>query len=379
MENLPVELITEIFESIYFSPSIDGSDGPDLKTLSSCSIVCKFWSDPAQKILFRFPRTLVRSKHPFHHLRNIFTNSTRGMILGQYVRSIHILISPTNDDPGRAYSEQEFVQILSLFPRLYHLSVNTFPFNAEWDMDELAGLGVSLSSHIQQLSSLQLHNHAPRSTLLYFFLSIWPSIRFLKLSQSEWNDVSPPVDRPNFNLYQLSCLSLPSDELFRWLVPTNERHTLRILEHGRSQGLTQLTELLSREGEFLRSLTVEALDLRTVSLLELCPNLEELIIDYVGKEAEEAVVQSLPRNVQHLWIKNHTRFQDDSACKMVQKLTKLTAVTLPVQVKRMQDDPLAVEAICKERGLEIAYALSFSSWAWVRIYFCSPCSIFPIR
>lgn len=350
---LPVELIVAIFELLYYT---DGSV-TDRNMLKNCSLVCATWRDPAQKLLFRSGH-LRHDRHSLPEIDSIFS-TLQGQLLSSYVRSLRIIVG---QNVPSSYSLGEFVRILQLFPRLYDLQLVTgeaeFPENILQRMNEIESTSL-------QIKSLELYYTGPSttsSTMLYQMLAFRPSIKFLFLGRPVFP--TPPAQRPDFQLFELAYHRPPSAEVLDWLVPN---HSLRIFNLGFRMFTPETSDFLDKEGRYLRSLRIPALNDYTSSWIAKCPNLEEIYLEGIQLPLTENILGTIPGGLQHLLVHDVFGPEDIAVRRVVQKLQHLHTLTLPKDLKLLQTpDMAALRNLCTQKGVEISY--DAPAMDWVSLY-----------
>jgi len=342
--DVPVELIITILELSYFN-----DDGlPDLATFKSSSLVCRKWTVPAQQLLFR-SGTLRRDRYSSQQLHSLFSDSPKG----SYVRHLTLDLS---QPPGRvAYSPHEFLPMISLFPRLYELELCCFNFET---FDALiAALDAANPLELPQLRALKLTAMGRGSNLLFRFLELWPSIRFLSFNIGRHVSPPPVVPQLDLHLLQVGYLIPPTLETLRWLIPN---HSLRIFEV-KSQLGDSTEPFLAEEGKYLHSLRIPNLFEQTTVLLPLCTNLEELDVNYLLIKYLGRITDSFPATLEHIRIRrlvcDWTEIRDFIRAMSPPNLRLITLpqVARDSWVRQSSEGWEEFEKECQGRNLFIAY------------------------
>ncbi|KAI0063674.1 hypothetical protein BV25DRAFT_404229 [Artomyces pyxidatus] len=245
---IPEDIVIEIFECIYnHTLHLEHCD-----TMLACSLVCKAWTLPAQRILFRVvftQRTKVLWKHSF------INALTRNPHLGTHVRSLHPLHVVTDALQnayalhGNAVTERQLASILTVCPQLRELCIDFDKSTATMpSLLSYAGRGIT---HLHII--VTTYSSSP-----YLLLSMWPSVRFLRLESSV---ISSPSDRqPPLSLETLQVKSdLPlSADCLRWLLPPSRTARLRRVEipfPADESSRRAYTEILTSKAPGIRTLT----------------------------------------------------------------------------------------------------------------------------
>lgn len=326
MGKVPTELIIYILGLLYYT-----EEGlPDRTRLWHCSLVCKIWQQASQELLFR-AGSLDRNKQTLESLQDIFSNP----IIGSYVRCIKLSVGlEQKSHKNGAYSSSEFLQIITMFPRLYEIYIHAA--TPATDHDLVTTLDNHALAPLPPIKSLKFTSVKRSSLLLYRLLALWPSIEFLSFDQENFLQVaSPPQETPSFRLKQLEYQSPPPLEVLEWLVPNESLQILHLKQS--SPGLGQESKRRSEafvalQGPSLRSLRVSSMDVLSPITFTLCSNLEELDVTHMTMELQDQVIQSLPKTIYHLRVRD-TTFVGGALRSLIRVLPNLRRLTLPKKLK----------------------------------------------
>ena len=220
-KSLPLELVDVILGWVRLEPEKVSN-----RTLVACSYVCKAWKARSQALLFR---DVPISLNP-HQLSLLGGTLSQCPELGLHIRSFGVQISQPPEwshdglskGPSRQFRQMfgYFIAILTHSPNLARLNIDV---DGEFD-----------SADISKLTSINLHHiHTlnwegqPTSSVLYSFLALWPSIRYLRINKLQLDP--PPEHRRPASLRSLCVGHQLPESFITWLVPTGDEQPLREL------------------------------------------------------------------------------------------------------------------------------------------------------
>ncbi|KAJ3501239.1 hypothetical protein NMY22_g18992 [Coprinellus aureogranulatus] len=274
---MPLELILDIIEIAASSDPISTSR-TDVQLLKTCTLVCKAWSLPVQKLLFQ--NVSLRSRGQYtSFVRAVSKSTTKGKVLAEAVRKLNITIDYAHPSP---ITQRAFARAVSACPRLQHLDVSLYGRD-----DRLgSGPGVQAVGEVEdgrlrrrappfsdetlealrngpQVTSLSLRNWTENQLVLFQLLDIYSSsVASLSLSGSAPS--SPPSNAPwsgRLTSLHTNLQTSPSLDFMSWLLHTTST------------------------GASLRNLTFER---------EPCPDLFEWVMEACGKDLRSLSLPSLP-------------------------------------------------------------------------------------
>ncbi|KZT02508.1 uncharacterized protein LAESUDRAFT_411876 [Laetiporus sulphureus 93-53] len=191
-----------------------------------------------------------------------------------------------------------FIHILSSCTRLYGLVLDAYGIHG-FDPEDLA----KLQRHdLSPIRALRLTGYS-ESRVLYQLLEIWPTIQFLCID-FELN-ADPPAHATRVKLYELSLLGGLSVKVMTWLLSSSEL-SLQIFELRYHFG-NDHARVLAKHGPHIRSLRVLSPTSEVQSLVENCPNLEELIVTQAALVQEPTrrlanILSSTSQSLEHLGV-----------------------------------------------------------------------------
>ncbi|KAI0045570.1 hypothetical protein FA95DRAFT_1607607 [Auriscalpium vulgare] len=248
----------------------------DHRTLSACSLVCKAWTAPAQRLIFR--RTWTR--HPivnFVKLDRLLPTLKANPLLGTYVRSICIVI----DVDGDSSVAPDYLALLALCPGVTALSALVIGVSRSFDvlLEQLRAMHLPLT---------YLRMNGGRS-IVPQFASLWPGLQCLDVLGRTGPDVpavGPPMQLTIPRSARLDCSKTEN----AWVLEDADVSVLRELELASARW----DNLNTRALDNLTSLVLDG-PLPPQSILDRCTRLEKLVF------AEDPVVPVvLPRTLRYV-------------------------------------------------------------------------------
>ncbi|KAJ3530458.1 hypothetical protein NMY22_g8566 [Coprinellus aureogranulatus] len=309
MVELPQSIIPLVLKEVCYSSKVNSSHEhqPNLKhLLRSCALVNSAWRKPAQTLLFesvvcnpRFVRTFLRKDG----------DDSKSSLL-QHVRTIDFFMPVHHVDPHALDESGKCIGLAlercSSESSLYEIVLrgggdNTFSEVLLSDIRKRFTSQTSASS----LRCLRVYWRDPRTTFPYRVASYFPSLQFLSISvygDDEYTRLCGP--RPPTNALTGLSLSelrlsgtLPSAVAMLRHVPS----TLRVLElPSFLDHLDVVMPDLLPHYSSLRSLRLRRFTHTERLLVELCPNLEELMV-FPGRKSEDLPVVLQP-SLRHLLL-----------------------------------------------------------------------------
>lgn len=352
MDTFPQELIDAILEHVYYSHG-----AVDITTLTSCAVLCRSWSEPAQRLLFR--KVSLQGVHQGRaHLSFLIATdplTERGRMLARHVRTLEVFVG---DKAGMDLDDSDLVGIIGRTPKLYELTLRVTGFHqfSIGTMEKFRWLanegdssfeGAHATAYPIRIRALNLLSCGVQSPILYQLLSIWPSVEFLYIGV----EIAAPVPNwlPKCKLYQLTLMRTPRFAIMTWLL-SSSMDSLRIVSFRDAPG-RELDPLIEQLGPRLRSLRLMNYSLRAASVLKRCPNLEEFVLvqlstlfklDNIAPTLEHLHCRNLPSEDQSL----------NSIIEVVEELPKLRIVTCDGRA-RDEERFEELERLCAHKGLEL--------------------------
>ncbi|KAF7305594.1 hypothetical protein HMN09_00812600 [Mycena chlorophos] len=315
---LGLDILLEIFDLLAV-PMEYHQRACDLQVLANCSLVCRAWSPPAQKLLFRriiLPHNIYTSPHLRATTRNMLPSFLSAIDpsteKGRWLASC--VLSLTLRHTGRRPSTDANLLFSALLrtTNLRHLDVTTFScdFDAE-QLDQLRTVGPALTSlSILQDFSSQAGKHAG---IMHRLVAAFPTIRILEIS----SDLQLPPFEPRS---QLSLVSLRIDAGLVWdigpvlesLVAEGSETALEALYLRSKSGLpSHLRDVLAKYGTNLRSfgLRTRSGDADAEDYAP-CTNLERF---ECGRFPSKHMLDAIPKHITALVIAGAPRPGSDEA------------------------------------------------------------------
>ena len=281
-KSLPLELVDMILGWARLEPKKVSH-----RTLLACSYVCKAWKAHTQALLLRdIPISLT-----CHQLSLLGGALSQCPELGRHIRSFGMDWGyNSHKAPSRRFRRVfgHFIAILTHSPNLVRLTISV---DGEFDFTDVSKLTSINLRHIHTLKC----SGQPTSSVLYSLLTLWPSIRYLRVSKLHL-DPPPEHQRPaSLRSLRVGC-ELPESFMTR-LVPTGDDEPLREL-HFEDTIPSQALNGVLLHAPNLHVLTVN--DFPPQSLLDALSALNELTFCKLP-----SVPVQLPRSVQY--VKYHCK------------------------------------------------------------------------
>ena len=305
MSFIPVELVIQIIEGTYHN----SDSTTDLKTLGSCALVCKAWSPIAKRLTFHHihvdrKRLPASGDDDCTRVSALIRCMTTRPSLGSYVRMLEISVGRDRlftTLPRRLVTFSDFVTLISYCPQLYQLILSV-----EHRQLQAPALSV-LSKTATRLQALDIDTsdaYRDLSCILYQLMSIWPTIRFLRV-RAGLSVPPPPTPRPPFTLHELHLFTPIAPEALGWLLPLSSaaaQSPLRVLGLGAPFAQLQSDELttLAAQARSVRSLRITREP--APRFLDLFGAVEELVLCQLLLFPR---IPALPTSVRHLGLYSH--------------------------------------------------------------------------
>ncbi|KAH9486458.1 hypothetical protein JR316_0000523 [Psilocybe cubensis] len=303
---MPLELVLSFIEAA--STQVDTHAYVAL--LRACSLVCRAWSTPAQRILFS--QVSLRSQRSYQLFMSAVDRSTpHGAILGDAVKRLSVVLDHN--------------QPLGLHPHSFALAVNACPKLAELDISLYGcaepGQDIVGSPDVSRLrrpapsfdeQTLSLLKAGPRIDHLHFdnwsenqqsifqLLEIWPSLQFLSIGGTSPKHLqsSPPPFPCSLRGLRLNFQTTPSVDFLKWLLH-NSTGSLRTLHFQRDPSVEALEYLVNAHGSSLKSMSLPAFGSPELpNLVSKCNGLVELRTE--NPLLPPSLYKCFPRQVEHL-------------------------------------------------------------------------------
>ncbi|CAL1713181.1 unnamed protein product [Somion occarium] len=347
---LPYELVLSILEHAYFvfsSSTKLGGWTPDFETLSSCSLVCGVWRNAAQRLLF----------HEILHINPRFIDAIRSgceraLALAENIRRLELRIYhilPASLSGGR-FGVDDFLTVLAACRKLYEITLRTDGLHSfdKGAMDKLRALSDERSS-LSSVVALNLMSFGTQSPILYQLLSVMRAVRYLRVG-TELAAPCPPEPCP-VHLYELALFRTPSNARnVQWLLSSSEGH-LRVLEFRDTPGRCY-DPLLSIHGPNIRSFRILRQEMRSASIFQLCPNMEELII---YQFSDIIPIRNIPTSVRHLSFRYSPWAENNTLRPVVEAVERLPSLHLVSCNEETEKHPhfQMLKAKCREKNVRL--------------------------
>ena len=358
-----MELVYNILEAAYYDDNFE----PNIGLLKNCSVVCKDWAVPAQKLLFR--QVSLRTEMAFKGFkRAVDRRTSRGRTLGDAVLRLRITL-----DHNQPYglTHHSFANAILLCPNLYELNLSLYGRGASGadltglpDVLRMSRPAPSFDASIlavlrsgPQISSLQFSNWSENSNITLQLLSIWPSLTSLALQGIP----PPPPSASGLDLLPFPCAlrefrmnfqTTPSLDFVRWLLYKSS-HSLRMLELAREPSVSLLDYLVNTHGAALESLALPACGSQDHAMaVRRCVSLREFRIE--SPWLAPSVFKKLPRTLEHIAFGVNEDTPLSVLVDTINSRRGLRAVTVHLWNGGEQHAALAkLRKVCTMRGIEL--------------------------
>ncbi|KAI0040254.1 hypothetical protein FA95DRAFT_1611949 [Auriscalpium vulgare] len=283
--SLPYDVHVEILDWVYRSSQ---HLKVDYEAFRACALVCKAWTAPAQRLLFR----VIYSPNLTPALLDALQHNA---LLGTYVRFIEISICGSTLSTWPFTNDAEFA-LLALCPKLSALSLHVIgePFDTISLVERMRGL-------CPLLKHLELHVDQLQCTVP--FVGLWPDLQSIKLynplDQPGVSGTTPPLKTPG-----RAAVDLRFHDTARWLLEAADTSALRELEVSEAYWGNPLYLGAFKGTPALKNLTSLLLDraLPPQDVIDCLVRLETLV--FALYPPEDVV---LPRTLRHVGYHATTR------------------------------------------------------------------------
>ncbi|TFK68220.1 hypothetical protein BDN72DRAFT_769529 [Pluteus cervinus] len=332
---IPLELVISILECAYYD---NDHNTVNTNFLRTCSLVCRSWRLPSQKLLFT--DVTLRTQTAYGSFRKaVNRNSATGRILGDSVLRLHVTI-----DHNQPYSlsQRSFAHAVTLCPNLYELSLALYGSNPSSAFDETT---LDLLHSGPRITALHFSNWSNDQDCVYSLLGEWSTtLKSLSLSGTPPSPlVHPSVDstitplRCSLEELRMNFQVEPSLGFMKWLLD-NSINTLRIVELERDPSVAFLEYLVETHAETLHSLalpnppncstTGNSPAAEYSHILERCRNLREVRLERCGQAGLKEVIRVMSDDVEHLAVGIDADSSLQPILEAVKSRDKLKTVTL---------------------------------------------------
>ncbi|KAJ7069783.1 hypothetical protein C8F01DRAFT_1363901 [Mycena amicta] len=269
---LPAELIQLVLGQAFYK-SLQ-TNRPDYQCLSTCALVAKSWSLPAQILLYRC--ITIEASEPF-------LCATHNPSLLAYVRSFSLILTAET-------SSEAIPRLFNWCPALYELGVGARIFSLS--KSDLADVASHIASTGVKIRALNLIECSTQSPILFQLLSLLPAVEFLTLGV-EIMDVPPEWTMP-CTLYELKCHRMPAAHVLNKLLGPS----LQILELRDPPSAYTALELAPYCAK-MKSLRLMRFNAHCSTIIAQCTSLVEIVLFNVPTLVS---LPTLPASLEHLAI-----------------------------------------------------------------------------
>ncbi|KAG5638027.1 hypothetical protein H0H81_002228 [Sphagnurus paluster] len=328
---LPLEIVLSIIEAAAYSDT-----SPDVALLRCCSLVCRAWSTPAQKLLFT--SVSLRSESAYISFRHAVDRSTEhGRLLGDAVVRLRVIV---DHNQPLGLSQRSFAQAVTMCPNLFELNIALYGRATPGDVG-MSDMGrmrrpapsfdddtLTLLRSGPMITALQFSNWSENQHSTTQLLDIWPTLRSLTISGTPPQPPSPFIEPFQCSLEELrmNFQSPPSFDFINWLLH-NSSNTLRVLEIEREPSVQVLNQLVDTHGATLHSLSLPSCHLpEYAQAIQKCSQLRELRFENPMISAK--LWKALPETLEHIALGVNVNTSVQPLVDVIRKSETLRAVTI---------------------------------------------------
>ncbi|KAJ4470829.1 hypothetical protein J3R30DRAFT_1127092 [Lentinula aciculospora] len=356
---IPLEVIMIIMDAAYDEEDIESNKG----LLGSLALVCRDWSLPAQRLLFRH----VSLDSQAHH--RAFASATdrsteRGRVLGDAVRSMRASLDP--NQPG-GLSQLDFADAVIRCPNLHELGIGLYgcvpPGDdvvgspdtlrmrrpaSSFDEDALALLRSGPS-----ITTLRFSNWSENRQSITQLLGVWSSLKSLVISGTP-PELPSPVSEPfpgALEKLRMNFQTSPSVDFLRWLLH-NSGDTLRTLEFEREPSTTVLHYLIHSHHATLTSLSLPTCSRATARVLDKCTSLLKFFVE--DAVSFPVALKKLSPRVEHTGFGVNKETSMQSVLEAVKNNQSLRVVTVNLcNGGNLHRQLPSLKMVCAFRGIHL--------------------------
>ncbi|KAJ7269390.1 hypothetical protein B0H12DRAFT_36177 [Mycena haematopus] len=355
---LPLEVAINIIEEAAYDTQLD------VHFLKQCALVCRDWSVPSQKLLFRSV-SLATERACAAFTAAVDRSTPRGRMLGDAVRRMKVVLD--HNQPF-GLSQHSFAHAVIACPNLSELSLALYgcasPGKDEVGLPDVLRMQRPAPSFDE--TTLDLFKAGPRIRALQFsnwsenhhsitqLLDVWPSLKSLRISGTP--PKLPPTSLEPFPAaleeLRMNFQTSPSVDLMKWLLH-NSTPSLRALELEREPSSELLDYLVQAHGGTLRSLALPACTSHDhARAVHKCTQLRELRIE--SPFVTPLLYKGLPGQLQHVALTLDLDTALQPVIDMLRTGESLKAVTLQVWESGERNPKLPVLKLgCAHRGVDL--------------------------
>ncbi|KAG6810960.1 hypothetical protein H0H92_009608 [Tricholoma furcatifolium] len=358
---LPLEIVLAIIEQAAYA---DGT--PDYHLLRCCTLVCKSWTLPTQKLLFS---SIILSSQTScdAFLRSVSRQTTKGRILGGAVVRLRAVVD--HNQPF-GLSQRSLAEAITHCPRLFDVNLSLYghasPAVYMVGYSDASRMSRSTPSFDEptlallrsgpSISSLQLNNWSDNAHCLTQLLDVWPKLTSLVIG-----GILPEAPSPSLTPFpgalselRMNFQSSPSPEFVHWLLH-NSVATLKVVEFERDPPSQLLQSIIDVHGSCLQSLTFPSARLsENVRAVQACPQLRELRIENASASVARELWRALPETIEHIALGMDVNTVLRPLVDVVRKAGFLKAITVHA-VNGGERHPVlpVLKMVCAYRGVDL--------------------------
>ncbi|ESK93434.1 hypothetical protein Moror_1715 [Moniliophthora roreri MCA 2997] len=359
MTRMPLEIVMNIMEVAY-----DDADLEQRKSfLKSCSLVCREWSMPAQKQLFRHVSLGTQTACLAFKVA-VDPTTERGRVLGSSVFSMRVSID--HNQPF-GLSQRTFAHAVSLCPNLFQLNLALYGCGApgkdivgspdslrmrrpapSFDEETLALLRSG-----PRISSLCFRNWSENSHSIMQLLGVWPTLQSLVISGTA-PELPSPAPEPfpcALSSLQINFQASPSVDFFKWLLH-NSSDSLRKLEFERELSPVVLNYLIDTHSATLESVVLPTCSRETSRALGKCEKLRHYSVE--DALSSTGVYKRLSENIECIGFGLNKDTQLQTILDIIKARESIKAVTVNLwNGGELHRQLASLKTTCALRGIDL--------------------------
>ncbi|KIJ66485.1 hypothetical protein HYDPIDRAFT_129397 [Hydnomerulius pinastri MD-312] len=359
---IPLEIVLDILETSYFEDQTADAD-----FLRACSLVCKSWSFPAQKLIFK--RVQLCSQAAYNSFASAVDRSTeRGRVLGDSVVQMRVVLD--NNQPG-PLKQASFARAVTLCPNLRQIHLALYGCGEPGKdivgspaLERMRRPAPSFEERTLELlrtgpsiTSLHFSNWSDNDQSIVQLLDIWPSLTSLSIT-GKTPHLSPGLTHAPYACalteLRMNCQLEPSLDFLEWLLHSSvEAKSLRAVELKREPSLDMLHYFTRNHGEGLRTLALPSCATSEHANAVIgCGSLRELRMERAW--TSPVVFRRLPEGIQRLAFGMDQDTPLQHVVEAVKTRDELESVTVNIWGKGSSHRQLAaLKMACAFRGVEL--------------------------
>jgi len=363
LSGIPLEIVLKIIE---FS-RLDNNYDPDIKLLTSCSLVCRSWSFYAQRLLFSHVRLCSQAAY-YSFVYAVDRSTPNGRALGDAVVRMDVDLDVNQPGP---LTQASFAQAVIRCPNLRDINLSVYgdrkPLNGSMSALERSVHRATPSFtndvlHLlrtgPEISHLHSSNWSGNGDLIVQLLDVWPSLKSLSIT-GKVPHLSPALKRRHacypgaLEKFRMNCQVEPSLDFLEWLLHTTAAaKSLRGIELKREPSSLLLEFLVQHHGEQLHMLALPSCAThKHADAIIRCHALQEFRTERAW--TLPTVLLHISNGIRHLAFGIDPTMPLHHVVELVKVMDELETVTVNVWHGDCEHRLAALKMACAFRGIEL--------------------------